>query len=123
MVPATSVAALARYSRFIDALDHGRPSTVAHNPLANGVFLYIAYDPLFLSRVFCPERRPACPRRAIRLTSTGATPRLKSRVPTRQTFRRPKQQVQVVWHQNPGAPLESPLDLPSAQYPGDRAGR
>src|SRR6266699_36641 len=30
--------------------------------------------------------------------------------------------VQVVWHQNPGAQLESPLDLPSVQYPGDRAG-
>src|SRR6266567_2001953 len=99
-------------------------------PTHNGVFLYVAYDPLFpspvpyavLEIVFCPERRPACPEQAISLTSTGETPRLKSRVPICQTFRRPKQQVQVVWHQNPGAQLESPLDLPSVQYPGDRAG-
>ena len=52
-------------------------------PARNGVFLYVAYDPLFLSRVpyavleivLCPERRPACPEETIRfsLTSTGAT--------------------------------------------------
>src|SRR6266699_6523704 len=89
-------------------------------PARNGVFLYVAYDPLFLSPVpyavleivFCPERRPACREQAISLTSTGA---LNTGDTTRQTFRRPKQQVQVVWHQSPGAQLESPLDLPSVQ--------
>src|SRR6266566_4737495 len=97
-------------------------------PARNGVFLYVAYDPLFLSPVpyavleivFCPERRPACREQAISLTRTGA---LNTGDTTRQTFRRPKQQVQVVWHQNPGAQLESPLDLPSVQYPGYRVGR
>ncbi len=63
MVPATSVAALAQYSRFI-------------------------------------------------ALNTGDT--------TRQTFRRPKTAGEVVGHRNPGAQLESPLDLPSVQYPGDR---
>src|SRR6266566_6685422 len=78
-------------------------------PARNGVFLYVAYDPLFLSPVpyavleivFCPERRPACREQAISLTRTGA---LNTGDTTRQTFRRPKQHVQVVWHSKPRRP-------------------
>src|SRR6266567_1157558 len=69
--------ACSRYSRFIGALDHGQSSAIAHNPLATGIFFMWRTIRCSLAQ----NGDPACPEQAISLTSAGASPRLKSRVP------------------------------------------